>query len=265
MPGLAHDRPIRRLRRDLIDLQVGVAPPAMLDAAAHMLLYYDDPAAMQRIALQHLLERYGAARADLGFCSPSNPIYKACASQRQRGCDIPDMIGREMPNLDRGIQVVWHSNRTVTFNVKTDPLLNRLRPAILALGTRSKLARRLEYRNFLFGIVCIDSTDDTCAWTNDDQRYLDEFVLTFMSPILAENLRDSEGEEPVHLTDAERAVTQLAVDGLSYKEIAAALGKSPNTVDNQLRQIRAKLAVRNQVELVHAFLALSEARTLGRA
>ena len=39
---------------------------------------------------------------------------------------------------------------------------------------------------------------------------------------------------------------------MSYKEIARELHKSPNTVDNQLRKIREKLGVRNQIELIRA-------------
>jgi DNA-binding CsgD family transcriptional regulator len=37
---------------------------------------------------------------------------------------------------------------------------------------------------------------------------------------------------------------------MSYKEIAAELHKSPNTFDNQLRKIRERFGVHNQIELV---------------
>lgn len=259
MPRQDDDPSARRLRHDLIDPHVGVVPPAMLDCAAHMLLYFDDPAGVRRIALQHLLQRYGAARADLGFGSPSLAVYRACASLRQMDCDVPDMVGRELPNLDPGIQVVWRSERTIVLDVRTEPALDCLRPVILALGTRSKLARRLEYRDTLFGIVCVDRTDARCAWTTTDQRYLDQFVLSFLAPILTRSHAVAQDGKAARLTQAERAVARLAARGLSYKEIAAALGKSPHTVDNQLRQMRAKLAVRNQVELVRACTALGEA------
>jgi DNA-binding CsgD family transcriptional regulator len=56
------------------------------------------------------------------------------------------------------------------------------------------------------------------------------------------------------LSNAEIRVVRLAACGLSYKEVARRLGKSPNTVDNQLRSARAKLNVRNQVELAQACL-----------
>lgn len=43
------------------------------------------------------------------------------------------------------------------------------------------------------------------------------------------------------LTDLERAVLRLFVDGLSYKEIAERLGKNSKAVDNALSRIRGKL------------------------
>jgi DNA-binding CsgD family transcriptional regulator len=52
---------------------------------------------------------------------------------------------------------------------------------------------------------------------------------------------------------------QLAAQGLSYKEIAAKLNKSPNTVDNQLGRLRQKLGVRNQVALIRACADLPQA------
>jgi DNA-binding CsgD family transcriptional regulator len=43
---------------------------------------------------------------------------------------------------------------------------------------------------------------------------------------------------------------------MSYKEIATELHKSPNTVDNQLRKIRERLGVHNQIELIRACASL---------
>ena len=58
---------------------------------------------------------------------------------------------------------------------------------------------------------------------------------------------ESRSESGRSLTAAERAVVRLAALGMSYKEIAAELHKSPNTVDNQLRKIRKRLGVHNQI------------------
>jgi DNA-binding CsgD family transcriptional regulator len=240
-----------RLRRTILDAQRAVAPPAMLDCGAHMLLYLDRPQMVQRIGLQHLLERFAATRVDLGFGTPNDPNYQACAVERQVGCNIPDVLGVTWPNRHRGIQAVWRSKSTIHIDVCCDPTVSELRPALERVRTRVKMARRLEYRNRSFGIVCIDQTEERRQWSESDLAYLDQFVLGLLSPILAE-IRPSQSESRGSLTPAERAVVRLASLGMSYKEIAAELHKSPNTVDNQLRKIREKLGVRNQIELVCA-------------
>jgi DNA-binding NarL/FixJ family response regulator len=58
------------------------------------------------------------------------------------------------------------------------------------------------------------------------------------------------------LTAAERAVARLAVDGLSYKEIARRLDRSVSTVDHQLRSARSKLGVRSTARLVNLMSGL---------
>jgi DNA-binding CsgD family transcriptional regulator len=227
----------------------------MLDCGAHMLLYLDRPQMVRRIALQHLLERFAATRVDLGFGAPNDLKYQACAMERQADCDIPDVLGLTWPNRARSIQAVWQSKSTVQFDVCRDPNVRELRPALEQVRTRVKMARRLEYRNRSLGIICIDQTEERRLWGESDLAYLDQFVLGLLSPILAE-MRSRQSQSRGSLSPAERAVVRLASLGMSYKEIAAELHKSPNTVDNQLRKIRERLGVRNQIELVRACASL---------
>ena len=101
-------------------------------------------------------------------------------------------------------------------------------------------------------IICVDDTEEARRWEDRDHAYLNRFVNSFLAPILYE-CRAMQTQAAIGpLTDAEKAVVRLASIGLTYKQIARRLGKSPNTVDNQLRRIRAKLGVHNQVELVRA-------------
>lgn len=62
-------------------------------------------------------------------------------------------------------------------------------------------------------------------------------------------LHSSEGDEQ-HLTDRERQVLQLIVDGNSNQEIALELGISPKTVSVHRTNIMSKLNVQNTVELI---------------
>ena len=57
-------------------------------------------------------------------------------------------------------------------------------------------------------------------------------------------------EHEQHLTDRERQVLQLLVEGNSNKEIALSLGISPKTVSVHRTNIMSKLDVQNTVELI---------------
>ena len=62
------------------------------------------------------------------------------------------------------------------------------------------------------------------------------------------------------LTEAETTVAWLASNGMSYKEVARELGKSPATVRNQLHSAYAKLGVNNKTSLAASLSLFS--RTL---
>ncbi|MBW6394964.1 response regulator transcription factor [Thermus sp. SYSU G05001] len=76
-------------------------------------------------------------------------------------------------------------------------------------------------------------------------------------------LRVAQGEEKLKppdlpsLTSREEEVLRLLAQGLSVKEVAKALGLSPDTVKDHLESLYGKLLARNRVE------ALEKARSLG--
>ncbi|MBB5730338.1 DNA-binding CsgD family transcriptional regulator [Sphingomonas prati] len=59
----------------------------------------------------------------------------------------------------------------------------------------------------------------------------------------------------VHLTDREREVLGLVVDGLSSKQVAMALSISPRTVEGHIEHLRLKLGAANRCHMV--FIATS--------
>ena len=239
-----------RLRRELLDAQRDHTPAPMLDCAAHMLLYLDDAKTMQEIGLHHLLDRMSASRVDVGFGAQTDSIYRAAVSVRHKDCSVPDVTGIPLPNRDRGVQIVWEAKRSIYLDVAGEPMLDRMRPALERFGTRAKLARRLEHQSRVFGILCVDQTEERQRWGAQDHAYLDQFVGAFFCPLLAESHRRATSSAA--LTEAELAVVQLAMTGASYKEIAAILKKSPNTVDNQLQTARRKLGVHNHIGFMYA-------------
>lgn len=70
--------------------------------------------------------------------------------------------------------------------------------------------------------------------------------------------RRGEAERLDSLTVREREVMEHAAKGLHAKEIAAALGISPRTVEVHKTRLMAKLGVRNVAELVRIALAAGE-------
>lgn len=244
----------------MLDAQRGLVPSAMLDCGAHMLLYLEEPQAMLRIGLGHLIERLAATRGDIGYGGACDPRYRACVSQSRNDCDVPDILQFAWPNQHHVLQSIWHTRAPVYLDVQED-MVGGLRPSLQRLRVRTKLARRLECGNRGFGIVCIDQTEECRRWAQDDQAYFDQFVLGFLSPLMAAS-RAACGMEERRFTPAEQAVLRFALQGLSYKEIATRLNKSPNTVDNQLCQLRRKLGARNQVELIRGYARIQEAGQL---
>jgi DNA-binding CsgD family transcriptional regulator len=238
---------VRNLQAELLDKQRKLAPPSMLDCAAHMLLYFESQDTVHRIALQFLLEKFEATRANLGYGDPAMPQYVSSAIETAPGIAVP-LTNQPLPNHIDSVQRVWRSPTTVCLDPRNVPGIEKIWAPV---GTKAKLARRMETERRIFGLVCIDDTVAPRQWKASDAAYLDQFVMCFLGPIL-DSYKTTLFPKLSALTSAEIAVIRLAIRGFTYKEIASALAKSTNTIDNQLRSARAKLRVRNQVELVQA-------------
>jgi DNA-binding CsgD family transcriptional regulator len=243
--ALVHD-----LKVTLLDQKECVAPASMLDCAAHMLLNFEQPEAMYRVALRFLLERFRASRVDFGLGNPDMAVYVPSAVEIVPDLAVPQFEG-ELPNQIWPVQQVWQSPGPVYQSLDSCPGIDRY---WVAVGSKSKLARRLEVEDELFGLICIDDTDTVRRWDAADIRYFNQFITEFFSPIVRARVQLEKPSILAQLSMAEISVVRLAACGLTYKEVARRLGKSPNTVDNQLRSARAKLKVRNQVELAQACL-----------
>lgn len=60
----------------------------------------------------------------------------------------------------------------------------------------------------------------------------------------------TEQENEYNLTEREKNILKLLVDGLEYKEIAQELGLSPNTIRNNVTKIYSKLHVTSRMQAV---------------
>lgn len=242
-------------QRQFLDERREGTPRSVLDVAAHLLFYLTEPDMLHRLALEHLLTYFGADRADLEFSAVWDEYYAPHVDLRA-SADIPSVQRVPFPNRDPGVQAAWHSPQGLTLDVLYDPRVKDMRPFMLeVLGMRAKLVHRLEHGGQVFGLVCIDQVEGRRHWQDQEQAYLHQFLEKVLSPVLAASLslQHASTRQTVSLTRAERELLALLESGLTSKEIARRLGKSPNTVDNQFSTLRQKFGARNKVELLAAW------------
>jgi len=84
---------------------------------------------------------------------------------------------------------------------------------------------------------------------NEQGAYLTSSITQEVIQEYSHNGRNGKEDKP-SLTDRERQVLQLIVEGKSNKEIALSLGISPKTVSVHRTNIMSKLGVQNTVELI---------------
>ena len=57
-----------------------------------------------------------------------------------------------------------------------------------------------------------------------------------------ENVENTQKKMFMHLSNMEKQVLELFLQGLTYQEIAQKMEKSPKTIDNALQRIKKKVA-----------------------
>jgi DNA-binding CsgD family transcriptional regulator len=245
--------PLPILRYHFLDQRRHNTAPALLDSVAHMLLYLDQPDIVLEVALAYLVRTLAACRGDAGVGTPQLPFYIPTAVYLDSTRAAPTMLGIHVPNQHPALQAVWQSAVPVRFEqVEINPLIGNLREAFIELRSRSMVARRLEQKMSIFGVICIDHTEESHEWQPAELQLIEDFCQEFLSPLLVYSLRLYRQNNPSAslLTPAELEVIRLAANGFTYSRIAQVLGKSVHTVDKQLRSAREKTGARNQTELI---------------
>ncbi|WP_369656932.1 LuxR C-terminal-related transcriptional regulator [Variovorax sp. V213] len=257
----------RRLRLSLLDTPGAIHWRPARDLAAHLLLHLDAPNDCLSIAADWLREAFDADRVDCGFGHPDDAWFRPQAEALRRDRDVPSVVGIEMNVADWGLQALWYARGvTVLRDFELERLLSqRNRAELLRMGTRVKMAAPIMDHTGPLALMCVDWLD-LCEPARDERRARFEEVATVvLGPVMSTSLRiegtTRRGTRPTQdeevpmlletLTPAERTVARLAVNGLSYKEIARQLDRSFSTVDHQLRSARSKLGVSSTARLVN--------------
>lgn len=199
--------------------------------------------------LEQLCALVDADRADAGFVRTPKDTYRpsvlvARGSTRTANFAVPaaDPIVTAVLATDHAVDV---------FDTATDMPDGQCRSAMLNVGTRTVVVRRLETDGTVFGLVCIDWTNEPRQVDRQAVELIDIFVASVLSPVLA--LADRTGpcspRRPGPLSAAEIDAVRLAARGLSYADIARELGKSISTIDHQLLRARRKLGAKNTAQM----------------
>lgn len=270
----------RRLRQRLLDTASVIDWRPARDLAAHLLLHLDAPADCWRLAADWLREAFDADRVDCGFGRPEAAWYRPQAQALRGDRDVPSVLGHAFEAGDGGVQAAWHAAGAVVLrDVSQARLLShRERAVLLGFGTRIKMAAPItELGSGPVGLVCLDWLDPHARDLEQSWSRFELVARDVLGPVMgaAERLHrpllgiavdaaavsvaepgSGVGADPGgvllgRLTPAELAVVRLAVDGLSYKEIARRLDRSFSTIDHQLRSARGKLGASSTARLVH--------------
>lgn len=243
-----------QLKYDFLDSNRLTCPQDMLNCAARMILELDAPQEVAQIGLEFLLEKLKASRADLGFMKRDDKVYNPSSIAYNDAVDPPRCDGMTYPAEARVFRRTWYNDRPVACdNVSEDPLLADSRDAFLGIQSKSIAFRRLTLGGKGVGLMCLDYTDHHHVWTASDLEFVDLFTDRFLAPLAAISRHWNTPADPVSArrpTPAELAAIRLAADGLTYKHIAAQLGKSERTIENQLRNAKNTLGVSTLRELI---------------
>ena len=255
------------LRFDVLENSGAISYPPARDLAAHLLVYLDDARVCWQIATRWLLDKLGAARVDGGWGNPDAPLYAPgqnetlCASEY-----VSTLKGVMVENSEPGVMAVWQSKKPVIFRELSSEagFSADLRKALVQRGTSTKIAVSLHSDAGPFAIIGADRFEEEREWDTLDYEILSCVSSQVLAPVLrtAFDLERRVAAGAVlrtipHLSNAEYQVALLTSQGLSYKEIARSLRKSPFTIDHQLRSIRGKLGVVSHAKLVSRLAHLS--------
>lgn len=244
----------RTLKQYFIDANKSAFPQDTLNCVAHLILDIENPVEMMNIALEFVVKKLDACRADIGFVRPQDSVYKPSSIYYNSMSDPPNCTGTVFSNQHNVFQKTWHQRLAVVCdNVESNPLLYDSRKNFEAIQSKSILFQRLIWDKIPIGMTCIDFTHEHHVWTPTEIEFMGVFCETFLGPLLgiSHYWHNPEKYQSIKKpTQSELMAIRLAAKGLSYKQIADELGKSVRTIENQLRNARFTLNAANQAELM---------------
>lgn len=228
--------------------------PDTLNCVAHLILSIEIPDEVMNIALDFLVGKFSASRANGGFVAPQDRVYNPASIRCSNDLRQGDFGGVVFSNQLKVFKKTWKQSAAVVCeDIHSSPLLADSRKKFEGIQSQSILMQRLTLEGHPVGIACVDFTHKPHAWTAVEISFMESFCEVFLGPLagISRYWHDPKKYQTVKKpTHSELAAIRLAAKGNSYKQIASELGKSVRTIENQLRNARDTLDAANQAELI---------------
>ncbi|MGB4812298.1 MAG: LuxR C-terminal-related transcriptional regulator [Methylophilaceae bacterium] len=245
----------KELKEYFIEANRGIFPSDTLNCVAHLILCIDTPNEISNIALDYLILKLSADRANLGFVETSDKYYKPASIRNNHICPTKNEAGFVFSNQSKIFQKALKQHSAVVCNdVSVSSLLCDSRVSFESIKSRSMLIQRLTINGKLVGLACVDFTNQQHEWDSKEILFMESFCDTFLGPVLGISqhwYKPNKLQSHKKPSTCELAAIRLAAKGLSYKRISNDLGKSVRTIENQLRNARNNLEATNLPELIN--------------
>ncbi|MEO6117456.1 MAG: sigma factor-like helix-turn-helix DNA-binding protein [Methylotenera sp.] len=245
----------KALKEQFIDANANRFSTDVLNSVARMILAIENPEEVINVALEFLMVKLNASRANGGFSKPKDQFYNPIAIKLNKdtnGIALKDFV---FSNQLEVFQKTWkHNSPFACSDISNSLLLHDSIEKFDAIGSQSFLMQRFAIDGEPIGIVCVDFTNEQHVWSEEEKGFMNTYTETFLGPIAGISHywnKKQKHQSCGKPSSSELAAIRLASKGMSYKEIACNLSKSVRTIENQLRNARLTLSASNQAELIN--------------
>lgn len=195
---------------------------------------------VERVSDEELIQKYRNGDADACECIMErykNLVRKKAKAMYIAGGDSDDLIQEGMIGLYKAV-CSFQENQEANFMTFASMCINRQLCTAVTASNRNKHKPLNSYVSFYAPVegkeesgITLSDVLESPTDQDPEKIYIDQ-----------ERTLDVRNQLDQSLSEMERDVLALYLNGLGYVEIAAKLGKTPKSIDNAIQRIKSKLS-----------------------